>query len=166
MRKTIKRNANQYDTIRAMRESSFIGSQIPYFKNFINHHNLKNDLNSIKFISKYIFDNVYFEPDPPSRQQIRIGTRALREGIGNCVDYSVLLSQFLINLGVGHSFAMISTETNQPNSYNHIYVILDDYNAPIDLVIGQDQEGLNRRNRNINLFKEVPYYYKAKLKVI
>lgn len=164
-RTLIKRRANQFDTINSMKKYAQIGSNNPFFANFIARNNLSNDLESIKKISKYIFNHVTFEKDDSTRQVIRYGTKALRDKKGNCVDYSVLLSQFLINLRIPHSFIMVATNEKQPDNYNHIFVVLDDYNLPIDLVIGQDQTGKGNKS-NMQLFKSVPYYKSQKLKVI
>jgi len=141
-----------------MKKYAQIGSNNPFFANFIARNNLSNDLESIKKISKYIFNHVTFEKDDSTRQVIRYGTKALRDKKGNCVDYSVLLSQFLINLKVPHSFKMVATEKNDQ----------DNFNQPIDLVIGQDQEGNEKYKdkRYMYLFKEVPHYKSSKLKVI
>ena len=151
MKTLIKRQADQFDTIENMKKYAIIGSKNPFFSRYIARHNLKNNLESIKKISKFIFNHVYFEKDKSNNQIIRYGTRALRDGFGNCVDYSVLLSQFLLNLGVKHSFVM-----------------LDNYNLPIDLVIGQDQQGNEsfKDKRSMYLFKQVPYYQQSKLKVL
>lgn len=167
-RTLIKRRADQFDTINNMKKYAQIGAKNPFFINFINRNNLYNDLESIKKISKYIFNHVTFEKDDSSRQIIRYGTKALRDKKGNCVDYSVLLSQFLINLNVPHSFKMVATESNDKNNYNHIYLTLDNYNLPIDLVIGQDQTGNEKYKdkRYMYLFEEVPHYKSSKLKVI
>ena len=84
------------------------------------------------------------------------------------VYYSVLLSEFLLNLGVRHSFKMVATEKNDPKNFNHIFVMLDDYDLPIDLVIGQDQQGKEsyKDKRTMYLFKQVPYYTQSKFKVL
>jgi hypothetical protein len=63
---------------------------------------------------------------------------------------------------------MVATEKNDKNNYNHIYLTLDNYNLPIDLVIGQDQTGNEKYKdkRYMYLFEEVPHYKSSKLKVI
>jgi len=167
MRTLLKRKANQFDTINYMRELSIIHANNPFFKNFIKKNNLKADKESIKKIFDYIFNNTTFIKDNDKVQQIRVGTKLLRDKKGNCVDYSVLLSQFLINLGIPHSFKMVATDANKPNNFNHIYVVL--YNdLPLDLVIGQDQNGFEKfkKSRKNYIFKEIPHYHDYKLKVI
>ena len=127
MRTLIKRKANQFDTISAMRKYALLGSENPFFTQFIQKNNVPPTLSGVQTVAKYIFDNVTFKKDNPNRQQIRYGTKAIRDGIGNCVDYSVLLSQFLINLRIPHSFIMVATNEKQPDNYNHIFVVLADY---------------------------------------
>ena len=68
-----------------------------------------------------------------------------------------------------HVFRMVSTNKNKPNDYNHIYVVLAD-GTPLDLVIGQDQDGkeiLKRANERTNfLGTEVPYIKKKDVKIL
>jgi hypothetical protein len=164
--KLIKRNANQFDTIRVMKQVALESAKNPYFKYLINKYKLSNDKESIKRIFDYAFFNTTFKKDLPAVQQIRTGTRALREGKANCVDYSILLSSFLLNLGVPHSFRMVATEKNE--NFSHIYVITKD--LTLDCVIGQDQEGLEKfktfEQRKNYFNKEVPYFKKFDLKVL
>ena len=54
-----------------MKKYAQIGSNNPFFANFIARNNLSNDLESIKKISKYIFNHVTFEKDDSTRQVIR-----------------------------------------------------------------------------------------------
>lgn len=164
-RTLIKRKANQFDTISAMRKYALIGSRNPFFNEFIRQNGISPTLSGVRKVSQYIFDNVTFKKDNPRKQQIRYGTKALRDGIGNCVDYSVLLSEFLINLRIPHSFIMVATNKNEPANYNHIFVVLDEYNLPVDLVIGQDQTGKGNK-KEMKIFQSVPYYKSQKLKVI
>ena len=165
--KLVKRNANQFDTIRTMKDVAIQSAKNPYFKYLIKKHNLKPDKESLKRIFDYAFFNTRFKKDLPNVQQIRSGIRALRDQRANCVDYCILLSSFLLNLGIEHSFRMVSTKPNE--NFSHIYVVLKD-GTPLDCVIGQDQDGkevLKSNEQRKNYFnKEIPYFKKYDLKIL
>jgi hypothetical protein len=165
--KLIKRNANQFDTIRTMKDVAYQSAKNPYFKYLIKKHNLKDDIPSIKKVFDYAFFNTRFKKDLPKVQQIRSGIRSLRDKTANCVDYCILLSSFLLNLGVGHSFRMVSTRPNE--NFSHIYLVLED-GTPLDCVIGQNQDGKEQyksNNERKNFFgMEIPYYNKYDLKIL
>ena len=167
--KFIKNRANQFDTIRVMRGVAYESAQNPLFKKLINKHSLFRDPDRIKKIFDFCFYNTYYQKDDPKRQTVRSGIRSLTDKKANCVDYSVLLSSFLLNLNEPHVFRMVSTNKNKPNDYNHIYVVLAD-GTPLDLVIGQDQDGkeiLKRANERTNfLGTEVPYIKKKDVKIL
>lgn len=166
-RKLIKRNANQFDTIRTMKKVAFESAKNPYFKYLIKKYDLSNDLPSIKKIFNYAFYNTRFKKDPLNVQQIRSGVRSLKDKKVNCVDYSILLSSFLINLGVKHSFRMVAVNPNE--NFSHIYVILKN-NIPLDPVIGQAQDGSevfkSNKYRKNYFGKQIPFNKKFDLKIL
>ena len=167
--KKIKNRANQFDTIRVMKGVAYESALNPIFKNLINKYDLLRDPDRIKKIFDFCFYNTFYEKDDPRKQTVRSGIRSLTDKKANCVDYSVLLSSFLLNLNEPHFFRMVSTDENRPNDYNHIYVILGD-GTPLDLVIGQDQNGkeiLKRAKERTNFFGiEVPFIKKKDVKIL
>ena len=58
MRTLIKRKANQFDTISAMRKYALLGSENPFFTQFIQKNNVPPTLSGVQTVAKYIFDNV------------------------------------------------------------------------------------------------------------
>lgn len=165
----LKRSGDQYDTIRYMSKVAKQNSKHPFYKNYIRKNNLTGTPEDLENIFNMVFYNTYYKKDPKGKQQIRTGTRFLRERIGNCVDYSTIFSSFLLNLGVPHSFRMISTEPGDPEQFSHIYLITDD-GIVMDAVIGQDQNGqeykksLTQRTPFFNT--EANYVNKYDLKVL
>lgn len=137
---TLKNSGTQFDTIKYMSDVARKSAKNPFFKNYIRINNLTGTTEDLHKIFNEVFFRTYYKADPPGRQQIRSGTRLLREKFGNCVDYSVIFSAFLLNLGVPHSFRMISTDKNNPEQYSHIYVVTED-GIVMDAVLNQDQDG-------------------------
>ena len=164
----IKRRANQFDTIYAMRKVAHESAKEPYFRKLINKHNLYNSPDALKRIFDFCFYNTYYEKDPEQKQLIRSGLRSLKDERANCVDYCVLLSSFLLNLNIPHSFRMVSTDPTKPDNFGHIYVIANG-STILDLVIGQDQEGkeiYKRAKQRTNKFNtEIPFIKNYDVKV-
>ena len=150
-----------------MKKVAYESAKNPFFRAFINKHQLYNDPEALNKIFHYCFEKVKYLKDPKNKQYIRSGIRSLKEGRGNCVDYCILLSSFLLNLNIPHKFRMISTTANSPNNYGHIYIKAG--SIPMDLVIGQDQQGkeiFKRDNERTPFFnKEIPYVKKYDLVV-
>ena len=136
----LKKKGNQFDTIKLMKKIAYQNSKKPFYKNYIKRNNIVGTTDDLEKIFNDIFYSTYFVKDPPGVQQIRTGERLLKEGKGNCVDYSVIISTFLLNLGIPHKLRMISTDKNNPNAYSHIYVVTDS-GIILDVVLGQDQNG-------------------------
>ena len=136
----LKKNGTQFDTIQYMSEIAKQTAKHPFFKKYIRKNNMTGTPEDLEKFFVDIFYNTYYKKDPLGRQQIRSGTRLLREKFGNCVDYSVIFSAFLLNLNVPHYFRMISTDPKDKDNYSHIYLKTDD-NITFDAVLGQDQYG-------------------------
>lgn len=86
----------------------------------------------------------------------------LRDGTGNCVDYSILQSAVLLRLGIPHWYDVVSFD--KPNEYNHIYVQTDS-GTILDPVPPHKQDGTDtRQNRpNEGWFNyTTPYKYRIK----
>lgn len=109
-----------------------------------------------KAIFDYLYDNIVYRADDEGFQQIRFGDRALRDGVGNCVDYTVLLSAVLRNWKVPHKLRVVSY--GRPSAKEHIYVVTDK-GVVMDAVIGQRQDDsdtkYNRPPASFN--EELPY---------
>ena len=166
---TLKESGNQFDTIRYMATIAKQSAKHPFFEKYIRANNMTGTTSDLQKFFYDVFYKTYYKKDPAGRQQIRSGTRLLREKFGNCVDYSVLFSAFLLNLGVPHSFRMISTNKNTPDQYSHIYVVTED-GIILDAVLNQDQDGneyKKPKSKRKPLFNtQGQYFKKYDLKVL
>jgi len=136
----IKESANQYDTIDAMRQVSYHSAKNPIFKKFIQENRLSPE--DLPRLYKALYKLIDFQRDPVEIQTIRTGSRSLEDRTANCVDFSVLISCFLLNMGIPHVFRMVSFDGD---SFSHIYPVLAN-GEPFDLVLGKE-------------FKEMPGEY-------
>lgn len=117
-------------------------------------------LKTPKQIFDFAYNSMVYQPDPDGVQQIKLPIRAMVDGTGNCVDYSVLISSILLNNNIEHKLRVVSFTT--AGAWEHIYVVLND-GTVLDPVIGQKQDGTDTRiNRpQLGSFnKECNYNYK------
>lgn len=131
----VSSDGDQYDTITAMKNAAHFSAQAPLIKEFVRRNNLqKKDLSRLY---NCLYKFLEFERDDGGTQTIRTAARTIRDKKGNCVDYSVLLGAFLINMGQPFSFRMVSF--GEDENYAHIYPVLSD-GTPIDLVLGKEDD--------------------------
>lgn len=129
----VKDQADQFDTIKTMRQVCKMSSKHPYFQNFVNRYNLTE--NDLPKLYKVLYNFLDFERDSKDAQVIKTASRTLTDRQGNCVDFSVLTGAFLINMGIPFSFRMVSFDGSE--NFSHIYTVLED-GTPFDLVIGKE----------------------------
>ncbi len=96
-----------------------------------------------KAIFNYVYDQVAYIPDEGEYQDIRTPQRSLRDHIGNCVDYTVLIGSLLYCLDIPFYIKVIEIE--QGEGFEHVYVITDNY--IMDPCIGQPQDGTAIKKR-------------------
>jgi len=139
----VVKGGTQFDTLRVMDAVTRRSAQSPYFRSFINQNNVQRDdlgrlYNALHKYLAFAYDEDENE-DGEDIQDVKTAERTLFERVGNCVDYSVLLGAFLINMGVPFSFRIASYPDPElpDDAYRHIYVILDD-GRPMDLVLGKE----------------------------
>lgn len=111
-----------------------------------------------------VFDKVYdlilYEPCPDNNQSLRTVENMLREGEGNCVNYSTMIASILLVMNVPFFFRTVAY-TN-PREYDHIYIVTKS-GVVLDPVPGQRQDGTDtRQNRPKygNFNQEVKYRFK------
>lgn len=158
---------NNHKTLKLIDKIARKEAKHPYIKKAVHRFRLDNSKESIERIFNSIYKTIKFFPDPTNTQYIRSVNRQLKDRRGNCVDYTLFLSAFLRALGAPHFIRMVQTEEHAPG-FNHIYIVLDD-GTPLDLVIGQDQNGNepNKTKRNPPRFGEqVPFVKKYDKRII
>jgi len=113
----------------------------------------------------HVYDNVVYRADPIQLQKLRTPERCLREGVGNCVDYSILISSVLLALGIPHKMRIISF--GRRGQWEHVYIITNK-GVVLDPVLGQKQDGTDSKYNRLNgLFNtETDYRVKKDFKVL
>jgi len=117
-----KQNGNQFDVIHYIEKDARTNSDNKTVRYLINKYNLTNDLKSLKKIYRAIVKaSPKFEQDSKYLQTIRNLDRLLKDRRGNCVDFTAVISSFLIALGVPHKYRMVSF--SEPEDLNHIFIV-------------------------------------------
>jgi len=125
---TLKKNADQFDTLKAIDITAQHSTRAPEVLNllkFIRPGHILQDLYNICRDIQYI-------PDRPGVQNVKTPSRTLRDQQANCVNYTLLISTILRILKKIHTIRMVDFKGN--GNYSHIYIICD--NIPVDPVIG------------------------------
>lgn len=151
----LKESANQFDTIGYMREIAKKSAQNPIYRDFIQRNQIQGE-EDLDRLYRSLYKFIEFERDPDELQTIRTGTRTLRDKVANCVDFTVLVSCFLQNMGVPHVFRMVAYS---PGGYSHIYPVLGNGKA-FDLVLGKEFQDVDP-----GYGKELPYLEKFDLPI-
>lgn len=112
---------------------------------------LSREKDPVQAVFRYAYDNVAYRLDPPSTQRLRTAMRSLKEQYGNCVDYTILISALLQNMGIRHKMRMASYVGS--DTWEHIYVVVD--GRVLDPVLGQRQDNTDTlHNRNGGYFNK------------
>jgi hypothetical protein len=157
---------NNHKTLKLIDKIAESEKNHPFIQESIRRFRLGNDPDSIRKIFDAIYRIIKFYPDPQETQYIRTVNRQLKEKRGNCVDYTTFLSAFLRAVKAPHTIRMVRTEEGI-RGFNHIYIV-GPQNTPMDLVIGQSQDGSEplKSQRNPNGFgQEVPFLKKFDKKI-
>jgi hypothetical protein len=118
-RNLLTRNGTTEQTVRAMREIvNFAAANDKYLK--LLSKRLKNDPARLLKAFRFAYLAARYERDLPDVQTIRTPKRLIREGRGNCVDYSVLLSALLKLMNEPHVIKVVKFKKNTP--FAHVYV--------------------------------------------
>jgi hypothetical protein len=158
---------NNFKTLKIIDKIAKEEQKHPFIKQAVQKYKLDQSPESIERIFKAIYKLIKFYPDPANTQYIRTVNRQLKDKRGNCVDYTLFLTSFLRALGVPHSIRMVQTDKHA-SGFNHIYIVLDN-GTPLDLVIGQDQNGLEplKEKRNAPMMGiQVPFERKYDKRII
>jgi len=116
------RNANQLDVCEFIEQDARKNAYGQTVQYFIHKYKLKPDLDSLKRIYRTIYRaSPTFAPDSKHLQTIRSFDRLLKDRKGNCVDFTAVISSFLIALGIPHLYRMVSFD--EPEDMNHIFIV-------------------------------------------
>lgn len=110
--------------------------------------------------AQYIYSRAYFEPDPPTAQILRTPGATLRQARANCVDYTIFMAALASCAGLPVVIRIVKFQPDK--NFTHVYPVIA--GTPVDLVIGQRQDGTEyQRRQNINFVhfgEEVPHFAK------
>jgi len=158
--------ADSKQVVEMMKKASYLGLYEPYIKQLYREYLEGEEPDQPKKIFNYAYQSAHFDPDPRQKQWIRTAGRVIKDGYANCVDYSVIISTFLLLCDIPHSFRRVKIGGSK--NYVHIYVVLDD-GTPLDCVIGQREDGQEetlRVNKYGSFGDELPYDRKHDTKVL
>lgn len=95
-----------------------------------------------------VYESVFFVPDPLKKQILRTPQASLRDGAGNCVDYTIFLGAVCHAAGLPVVIRLVKFKPD--TDFVHVYPVIN--GVPVDLVIGQRQDGTEKTNRQNNFF--------------
>jgi len=149
----LSRRASAIDVARYMKQVVRDTVNNPSFKEFAR----RNPMNE-KQIFNYAYQSAIYEPDKPNDQVVKTPAATIREGKGNCVDYSTLIASLLKLNKIPGVFRMVEFKGDTMPS--HIYPVTN-RGIALDCVQGQSQSGelskrLRRNKRGV--FNNEPKY--------
>ena len=141
---TLKRFANVDDTIVAIKR--IIAKNYPAVAELAYSLQADNEIQTFENIWNYVRTNIQYKNDDKGIEQLRTPQRTLHDKIGDCDDFSMLISAILTNLGNKHELIVAAYKSK--NQWQHIYPAAYDTNG----------------NRYvIDCVPEIPYFnYEAK----
>ena len=145
--RTLKRFANVNDTIkhikRIVAENYLAVADLAQSLEANNY-----DALTFKNIWEYVRDNIEYKNDDKGIEQLRTPQRTLQDKIGDCDDFSILISSILTNLNIEHELVVAAYKSK--NNWQHIYPVAYTHNG-----------GISRHV--IDCVPEIPYFgYEAK----
>ena len=142
--RTIKRFANVNDTIEAIKR--IIDVQHPAVYELALSLQADTDAQTFENIWNFVRQNIQYKNDAKGVEQLRTPQRTLHDKIGDCDDFSILISAILTNLNIPHELTVAAYKNK--NDWQHIYPVAYD----------------NKGNRYvIDCVPEIPYFnYEAK----
>jgi len=142
--RTIKRFANVNDTIEAIKR--IIDVQHPAVYKLALSLQADSDAQTFENIWNFVRQNIQYKNDDKGVEQLRTPQRTLHDKLGDCDDFSILISAILTNLNIRHELIVAAYKSK--NDWQHIYPV------------AYDTEG----NRYvIDCVPEIPYFnYEAK----
>ncbi len=118
-RQTLKNYANVYDTIAAIKR--IIKENFSDVKDLAFSLQGKTDEQTFRNIWNFVTNNIKYQNDQRGYEQLRTPNRTLHDEIGDCDDFSILISAILTNLGYKHELVIAAYKSK--DKWQHIYPV-------------------------------------------
>ncbi len=116
---TLKNYANVYDTIAAVKR--IIKENYLDVKDIAFSLQAQTDEQTFRNIWNFVTNNIKYQNDKRGYEQLRTPNRTLHDEIGDCDDYSILISAILSNLGYKHELVIAAYKSK--DKWQHIYPV-------------------------------------------
>ena len=137
--RTIKRFANVHDTIEAIKR--IVAVQHPAVADIALSLEASEEAQTFENIWDFVRGHIQYQNDAKGVEQLRTPQRTLHDKVGDCDDFSILISSILTNLNIRHE--LIVAAYKKKNDWQHIYPVAYD----------------NKGNRYvIDCVPEIPYF--------
>ncbi|MDD2636399.1 MAG: transglutaminase-like domain-containing protein [Bacteroidales bacterium] len=117
--KTLKNYANVYDTIAAIKR--IIKENYPDVRELAFSLQAQTDEQTFRNIWNFVTNNIKYQNDQKGYEQLRTPQRTLHDEIGDCDDFSILISAILANLG--HNHKLVIAAYKSVDKWQHIYPV-------------------------------------------
>ncbi len=115
--KLLKRYANVHDTMAAIER--IIGENYLSVEALANSLKGNSDEQTFQNIWNYVRQNIRYQNDEQGIEQLRTPQRTLHDKIGDCDDFSILISAILTNLNINHELVVAAYKSK--DKWQHIY---------------------------------------------
>jgi hypothetical protein len=119
---TLKRYANVDDTINHIKR--IIDTHYHTVAELADNLQAQNEAQIFKNIWDFVRNNIQYQNDAKGKEQLRRPQRSLHDKIGDCDDFSILISSILLNLNIEHE--LIVAAYKKENNWQHIYPVAYD----------------------------------------
>lgn len=80
-----------------------------------------SEMDTCRNVFNFAVENVKYSEDPVGVQWIRTPARLLRDGVGDCKSYAILIASLLDNLNIPCFFRFVSF--NDEKQFTHVYIV-------------------------------------------
>ena len=144
--KILKRFADVQDTIVAIKR--IVAENYLSVDELAHQLEASNDAQTFENIWNFVRDNIQYKNDDKGVEQLRTPQRTLHDRIGDCDDFSILISSILTNLNIQHQLIVAAYKAK--NQWQHIYSVAYTSEGGVDRYV-------------IDCVPEIPYFnYEAK----
>ena len=119
---TLKRFANVHDTIEAIKR--IVAVQHPAVSDIAFSLETGEDVQTFRNIWNFVREHVQYQNDAKGVEQLRTPQRTMHDKVGDCDDFSILISSILTNLNIRHE--LIVAAYKKKNDWQHIYPVAYD----------------------------------------